>query len=64
MAKLTIQEKIHAVKRYLEGIESMNAVAKSVGVSKSILQTWIRQYQHHGEASFKKAVQNIQQNIN
>jgi transposase len=54
MAKLTAEEKIQAVKMYLEGIESQDTVAKSAGVSKAILQTWIRQYQHHGEASFKK----------
>jgi transposase len=54
MAKLTAQEKIQAVKMYLEGIESQDIVAKRVGVSKAILQTWIRQYEHHGEGSFKK----------
>jgi transposase len=55
MAKLATQEKIQGVKMYLEGIESQDIVAKSVGVSKAILQTWIRQYEHHGEASFKKS---------
>jgi len=55
MAKVTAEEKIQAVKRYLEGTESQITVAKSVGVTKAILQTWIRQYQHHGEASFKKS---------
>lgn len=55
MAKLTAQEKIQAVKAYLEGIEGLKTVAESVGVSKAILQTWIRQYQHHGEDSFKKS---------
>jgi len=54
MAKLSAEEKIQAVKMYLEGIESQDTVAKRLGVTKSILQTWIRQYQHHGEASFKK----------
>jgi transposase len=54
MAKLTAQEKIQAVKKYLEGSEGQKAVAKSVGVTKGILQTWIRQYQHHGEGAFEK----------
>jgi len=54
MSKLTGQEKIQAVKRYFEGVESQHTLAKSLGVSQSILLTWIRQYQHHGEASFKK----------
>jgi transposase-like protein len=40
---------------HLEGMEGQKAVADSVGVSKAILQTWIRQYQHHGEGSFKKS---------
>jgi transposase len=55
MAKVTTEEKLQAVKKYLEGMEGQKAVADSVGVSKAILQTWIRQYQHHGEDSFKKS---------
>jgi transposase len=55
MAKVTAEVKLQAVKKYLEGMEGQKAVADSVGVSKAILQTWIRQYQHHGEGSFKKS---------
>jgi transposase len=55
MAKFTAQEKIQAVKKYLEGKEGQKAVATSVGVTKSVLQAWIRQYQHHGEAAFEKS---------
>jgi transposase len=55
MAKLTAQEKIQAVKKYLEGVEGQKTVAESVGVTRAILQTWIRQYQHHGEAAFEKS---------
>ena len=54
MGKLTEQEKIQAVKRYLEGKEGQRSVAKSMGVTLGILQTWIRQYQHHGEGAFRK----------
>jgi transposase len=54
MSKLTTQEKLQAVKRYLEGVEGQKAIAESVGVTKAILQTWIRQYQYHGEAAFQK----------
>lgn len=54
MAKLKAHEKVRAVRRYLEGKESQKANAKSIGVSKAILQTWIKQYQHHGESSFEK----------
>jgi len=49
-----MEEKIQAAKRYLEGNEGLNAIAESIGGSKAILQTWIRQYQHHGESSFKR----------
>lgn len=54
MAKLTAQEKILAVKTYIEGNEGLKTVADSFGVSKAILQTWFRQFEHHGEESFKK----------
>lgn len=54
MAKVTAEEKIQSVKKYLEGVDSQDTVAKKAGVSKAILQTWIRQYQHHGEISFTK----------
>lgn len=54
MAKFTEEEKIQAVKRYLEGKEGQKAIAESIGGTKAILQTWVRQYQHHGESSFKK----------
>ena len=54
MAKFTEAEKIQAVKRYLEGKEGQKAIAESIGGTRAILQTWVRQYQHHGESSFKK----------
>lgn len=54
MAKITEVEKIKAVKKYLEGKEGQVSIAESIGVTKGILQTWIRQYQYHGEHSFVK----------
>lgn len=54
MVKVAAEEKIQAVKKYLEGNEGLKTVAESVGVTKAMLQTWIRQYQHHGEDSFRK----------
>lgn len=54
MAKFTDEEKILAVRRYLEGKEGQKVIAESIGGTKGILQTWIRQYQQHGESSFKK----------
>ncbi|NQX59904.1 hypothetical protein, partial [Paenibacillus qinlingensis] len=35
MSKLTPQEKIQAARRYLEGKESQDTVAQSVGISKA-----------------------------
>jgi transposase len=45
MAKFTVEEKLIAVKRYLNGNESQRTVARSIGVHKSVLQTWIQQYE-------------------
>jgi transposase-like protein len=44
MAKFTVLEKLHAVKRYLNGTETQKAIADSIGVSKPVLRTWIQQY--------------------
>jgi len=54
MAKFTIEEKLKAVKRYSSGKESQREISKSIGVHKSVLQTWIKQYQFHGEKAFEK----------
>jgi transposase len=55
MAKITAEEKLQAVKRYLEGKEGQGCIANSIGVTKSILQAWIRQYHHHGESTFVRS---------
>jgi len=54
MSKIPAIEKVKAAKRYLEGKESQESVAKSIGVTKGMLQTWIKQYQYHGEHSFER----------
>ncbi|NBI29950.1 IS3 family transposase [Chengkuizengella marina] len=55
MAKLLAQEKIQAVKTYLEGTEGYQTIAKLIGVNPSVFHTWIRQYQYHGETAFEKS---------
>lgn len=55
MAKFTAQQKLLAVKRYLEGKEGQGSIAKSIGVSKSMLQLWIRKYQYHAESAFVRS---------
>jgi transposase len=54
MAKFTVEEKLKAVKRYLNGMEGQRSIATSIGADKAILQTWIKQYQFHGEKAFEK----------
>jgi transposase-like protein len=54
MAKFTAQEKINAVKRYLNGTEGHKTIAKSIGVSHGVFHVWIHQYQYHGESAFEK----------
>jgi transposase len=54
MAKFTAQEKIKAVKRYLEGTEGHKTIAKCIGVAHGVLHAWIQQYQYHGEKAFIK----------
>jgi transposase len=55
MAKFTNGEKVSAVERYLNGKESQQTIADSIGVSKPSLQNWIKQYQTHGEKAFEKS---------
>lgn len=54
MAKFTVEEKLKAVKRYLNGKESQQTIADSIGVADSVFRTWIQQYQYHGEKAFEK----------
>ena len=55
MAKFTVEEKINAVSRYLNGKESQGTIADSIRVNKAVLQNWIKQYQSHGEKAFEKS---------
>ncbi|WP_049827303.1 IS3 family transposase [Paenibacillus maysiensis] len=54
MAKFSPDEKLQAVMRYQNGSESMESIAKSIGLHHTVLLNWIRQYEHHGEEVFKK----------
>jgi transposase len=62
MAKFTIEEKIKAVKRYLEGDKGCQTIAKEIGVHKSKVQFWIRKYEYHGENAFFKSYTNYSLN--
>ncbi|MBT2759620.1 IS3 family transposase [Mesobacillus foraminis] len=54
MAKFTLEEKLQAVKRYLNGSEGHKTVAKSIGVDSGVFHNWIKQYEFAGEAAFEK----------
>jgi len=54
MTKFTIDEKLNAVKRYLEGNEGHRVIADDIGVNYSLFRTWIRQYNFNGENAFEK----------
>jgi transposase len=55
MAKFTVEEKSNAVKRYINGNQSQQTIADSIGVDESVFRTWIQQYQFHGEKAFEKS---------
>lgn len=44
MAKFPPEEKVKAVKKYLDGSDGVKRLAKSIKVHPSILQQWIKQY--------------------
>jgi transposase len=49
MAKYSFGLKLEAVLAYINGKESIRAVAKRFNVSKTPLETWIAQYRENGE---------------
>ena len=54
MAKFSSEEKIQAVRQYLNGNEGGKTIARSIGVHPSILHQWIKQYEIIGEDAFRK----------
>ena len=52
MAKFSPEEKIQAVRQYLDGNEGGKTIAKSIGVHPSMLHQWIKQYELFGERCF------------
>lgn len=54
MPRFTTEEKIQAVKRYVNGTEGHKTIAKDIGVSHGVFSNWIQQYQHHGERALEK----------
>jgi transposase-like protein len=54
MVNFSPQEKIQAVKTYLNGNEGIKTVAESIGVSSGVFHNWVKQYEFIGEAAFEK----------
>uniref|UniRef100_UPI001ADB9549 transposase n=1 Tax=Alkalihalobacillus sp. BA299 TaxID=2815938 RepID=UPI001ADB9549 len=48
MAKYTLEVKISAVTRYLEGVESFVSIGRSIGTSESVIMNWVKQFEYHG----------------
>jgi len=55
MAKFTTEEKLNAIKSYLEGKESQKSIADSIGVNRAVFQNWLKQYEYNGEKAFEKS---------
>lgn len=58
MSKLTIEQRILAVQRYVNGHESMNEIAKNIGVTKRVISDWVRLYEENGIEAFLKSYTN------
>lgn len=55
MAKLTVEQRIQAVERYVNGHESMNEIAKDIGITQQVISCWVRLYQENGKEAFLKS---------
>ena len=55
MTKFTYNQKIEAVARYQNQGESINEIAKSIGVNRAVLGNWIKQFEYHGLAAFENS---------
>ena len=61
MAKFTVEEKLQAVKRYINGNESLREIGKSIGTTDHNSTKWVKQYENNGEKAFIKQYTNYTQ---
>lgn len=54
MTQLTVEEKIKAVQRYLNGTEGYRNLALQLGVEPKKFHYWIKKFEYHGEKAFKE----------
>ncbi|MED1785403.1 IS3 family transposase [Brevibacillus fortis] len=55
MTKFSPEDKLAAVRRYLNGNESFAVISSSIGTAKSEVIKWVQHYQHHGVEAFIKS---------
>ena len=58
MAKFTVEEKLQAALRYLDGKESSYQIARSMGTNHQAILKWVKQYEYIGEKAFLKKYTN------
>lgn len=54
MTKFTTDQKLSAVMAYPEGKDSMNDIAKSLGIAPTLMRNWVKQFDYHGPMVFSK----------
>ncbi|USG67096.1 IS3 family transposase [Brevibacillus ruminantium] len=55
MAKFTADDKLSAALRYLDGTESYESIATTLGTTESVVRNWVKQYEHNGVEAFRKS---------
>ncbi|WP_142288248.1 helix-turn-helix domain-containing protein, partial [Bacillus sp. EAC] len=48
MTKISLDQKLIAIHKYLDGHGSYDSIGKSIGVRKRIVQTWVAFYNEYG----------------
>lgn len=54
MAKFTVDQKVEAVERYLNGYEGFKKIAKSMGTSHTTIMKWVKLYEVNGMEGLEK----------
>lgn len=58
MAKFSVEDKLRAVRKYIEGHDSKKGIAKRFGLHPSVLKQWIDLYRIHGKEGLRKRYTN------
>ncbi|MFJ7890023.1 helix-turn-helix domain-containing protein [Lysinibacillus xylanilyticus] len=55
MSKFTVEIKLNAVKRYLNGTETYKEIAESIGSNQNQIITWVKLFKAQGVKGFEKS---------